>query len=66
MYGFLGAFFDRHRSDDLIDDPGIGARGSSGSRGIGTGDGSDGGRSFAGGRGNFVLNEHGGWLYNCI
>ena len=50
----IGPFFDRHRGDDpLIDDPGIGGRGSNGGRGVSTGDigSGDGVRPFGGGRG---------------
>ena len=50
----IGSFFDRHRSDDsLLDENGLGVRGSIGGRGIGAGDigSSEGGRPFGGGRG---------------
>merc|ERR1712223_2283350 len=50
-----GPFFDRHRGDDpLIDDLGIGGRGSNGGRGVSTGDigSGDGVRPFGGGRGS--------------
>ena len=54
-----GPFFERHRSDDpLLDDSVGGTRGSSGGRGIGSGDmaSADGGRPFGGGRGKFIYN----------
>ena len=53
----IGPFFDRHRGDDpLIDDPGIGGRGSNGGRGVSTGDigSGDGVRPFGGGRGEII------------
>ena len=53
-----GPFFDRHRSDDpLLDDPGIGGRGSNGGRGVGSSDmgSGDGVRPFGGGRGKLAF-----------